>query len=141
MPEGLASLLALLAMLWVAAKVGGELAVRLRLPSIAGELGAGLALGGLHQFHGAFPAVGSDPDLALLGNLGVIVLMFAVGLESTIPQMLRAGLPALRVGALGVLAPIAGGILGVWCLAPRGTRMTVWSRTPSRIGIMTSRRT
>ena len=87
---------------WLAAKVGGELALRLRLPSVAGELAAGILLGGLHHLHGGFPDPGSNPSLALLGNLGVIVLMFAVGLESTVPQMLKVGLPALRVACLEI---------------------------------------
>jgi len=80
MPDSLAPLLALLALLWLAAKVGGEVALRLKLPSVAGELGAGLLLGGLHHLHGAFPDFGAHPSLALLGNLGILVLMFAVGL-------------------------------------------------------------
>lgn len=125
MPDALAPVLALVALLWLAAKVGGELALRLRLPSVAGELAAGILLGGLHHLHAGLPDPGSNPSLALLGNLGVIVLMFAVGLESTVPQMLKVGLPALRVACLGVLAPMATGFLGALLLLPKGTSLLV----------------
>jgi Kef-type K+ transport system membrane component KefB len=125
MPDALAPVLALVALLWLAAKIGGELALRLRLPSVAGELAAGLLLGGLHHLNVGLPDAGSNPSLALLGNLGVIVLMFAVGLESTVPQMLKVGLPALRVACLGVLAPMATGFLGALLLLPRGTSLLV----------------
>ncbi len=121
----LAPILALLALLWLAAKVGGEVAVRLRLPSVAGELAAGMALGALHRFLPAFPDLGAHPALALLGDLGVVVLMFAVGLESTLPQMLRVGLPSLRVAVVGVVAPMTAGLLGARFLLPPGTPFLV----------------
>lgn len=121
----LAPMLALLALLWFAAKVGGELAVRLRMPSVAGELVAGLLLGALPRFLPAFPHLGADPALDLLGSLGVVVLMFAVGLESTLPQMMRVGAPALRVAVLGVVLPMAAGLAGARLLLPPGTPFLV----------------
>jgi len=99
--------------------------VRLRLPSVAGELAAGILLSGLHQAHGGFPDIGANPSLDLLGNIGVIVLMFSVGLESTIPQMMRVGLPAMRVAVVGVLAPMAAGFAGAYLLLPAGTPLLV----------------
>ena len=124
-PEAAASFLALLALVWLAAKLGGEVAQRLGLPSVAGELGAGLLLGALHRLLPAAPDLAASPALDLLGQLGVLVLMFAVGLESTVPQMLRLGVNATRVAFLGVAAPMAAGGLGAWLLLPAGTPLLV----------------
>ena len=123
--EVLGSTLALLAMLWLAAKLGGEIALRLRLPAVAGELMVGLLLGGANRLWPGFPAIAANPQLELLGSLGIVVLMFAVGLESTVPQMVRVGFSALRVASLGVLAPLAGGLLAALLLLPRGTPLLV----------------
>ena len=119
--DPLAGTLMLLALLWLSAKVGGELAVRLRLPAVTGELAVGLALTALHRTWAWFPAVGSSPEAELLGGLGVVVLMFAVGLESSVPQMLKVGLASLRVALLGVVAPMAAGLVGAWLLLPAGS--------------------
>ena len=112
------SLLILLAGLWLAAKVGGELALRLRLPAVAGELGAGMVIAFMHQQIPALPDVAASPAAALLGSLGVIVLMFAVGLESTVPQMLRVGMASVRVALVGVLVPMLAGFIAAWVLLP-----------------------
>lgn len=120
-----AGTLALLALIWLAAKLGGEAALRLRLPSVAGELGAGLAMAALHRSFPAFPDAGASPAADVLANLGVILLMFAVGLESTVPQMLRVGLASLRVALLGVAVPILAAMAGAWLLLPAGTPWVV----------------
>ncbi|HEX9009224.1 MAG TPA: cation:proton antiporter [Holophagaceae bacterium] len=120
-----AGTLLLLALAWLAAKVGGEVALRLRLPTVAGELCAGLALAGLHQALPRFPDLGASEPVGVLANLGVIVLMFAVGLESTVPQMMRVGLPSLRVATVGVLVPMLAGLLGAHWLLPAGVPWVV----------------
>ena len=120
-----AGALLLLAALWLSAKVGGEFAIRFHLPVVAGELGAGLALATLHMAFPAMPSGASFPAADLLGYLGVVVLMFAVGLESTVPQMIRVGIPALRVAVVGVLVPMAMGLLGAWLMLPKGTHIAV----------------
>lgn len=120
-----AGTLLLLALVWLAAKVGGEVALRLKLPTVAGELCAGLALAGLHQAFPRFPEVGASESVGVLANLGVIVLMFAVGLESTVPQMMRVGLPSLRVATVGVLVPMLAGLLGARWLLPAGVPWVV----------------
>jgi Kef-type K+ transport system membrane component KefB len=124
-PEPVGVTLVLLALLWLAAKLGGELAFRLRLPAVAGELGAGLILGAVAKLHPGFPAIARDPALDLLGELGIVVLMFAVGLESTVPQMVQVGFAALRVASLGVLAPMLAGLLAAWIFLPAGTPLLV----------------
>ena len=117
--------LLLLAVLWLAAKLGGELAIRLSLPAVTGELGVGIALAALHTRIPVIPDVAASPEAEFLGTLGIIVLMFAVGLESTVPQMMRIGLPAMRVAVVGVIAPALASIAGTWCLLPQGTPPTV----------------
>jgi Kef-type K+ transport system membrane component KefB len=121
MHDPLAGTLMLLALLWLSAKLGGELAVRLKLPAVSGELAVGLALTALHRAWPLFPDVAASPDTELLGGLGVIVLMFAVGLESTVPQMLKVGVASLRVALLGVGVPMAAGLAGAWLLLPKGS--------------------
>lgn len=115
-----ASALMLLALMWVAAKLGGEVALRFKLPAVAGELGAGLALAALHRVLPRFSNLGDSPEVAVVANLGVTVLMFSVGLESTVPQMLKVGMASLRVAVLGVVAPMALGLAGAWLLLPSG---------------------
>jgi Kef-type K+ transport system membrane component KefB len=119
--DPLAGTLMLLALLWLSAKLGGELAVRLKLPAVTGELGVGLALTGLHRAWPLFPDVAASPATELLGGLGVVVLMFAVGLESTVPQMMKVGVASLRVALIGVAVPMAAGLAGAWLLLPKGS--------------------
>ncbi len=121
MHDPLAGTLMLLALLWLSAKVGGELAVRLQLPAVTGELAVGLALTALHRAWPLFPDVTASPATEMLGGLGVVVLMFAVGLESTVPQMLKVGAAALRVALIGVVLPMAAGLAGAWLLLPKGS--------------------
>jgi Kef-type K+ transport system membrane component KefB len=125
MHDPLAGTLLLLALLWLAAKGGGELAVRLKLPAVTGELAVGLALAALHRSWTSFPDVGTSPATELLGGLGVVVLMFAVGLESTVPQMLKVGLAALRVALIGVVLPLVAGFAGAWLLLPKGSPLVL----------------
>jgi Kef-type K+ transport system membrane component KefB len=121
MYDPLAGTLLLLALLWLSAKVGGELAVRLKLPAVTGELAVGLALAAFHRVWPLIPEVAASPAAELLGGLGVVVLMFAVGLESTVPQMLKVGLASLRVALIGVVLPMAAGLAGAWLLLPKGS--------------------
>jgi Kef-type K+ transport system membrane component KefB len=76
--DPISEILLLLAALWLVAKVGGELALRLKLPVVAGELGAGIVLASLHQHFPGLPDVAASPAAGMLGGLGVVILMFAV---------------------------------------------------------------
>jgi Kef-type K+ transport system membrane component KefB len=121
MHDPLAGTLMLLALLWLSAKAGGEIALRLRLPAVTGELAVGLALTAFNRACPWFPNVAASPATELLGGLGVVVLMFAVGLESTVPQMLKVGLASLRVAVIGVVLPMSAGLAGAWLLLPKGS--------------------
>ena len=119
--DPLSSTLGLLALLWLAAKVGGELAIRMNVPAVAGELAMGLALAVLHRHFTSFPNVTENVAASLLANLGIVVLMFAVGLESTVPQMLKSGAASLRVAVIGVAAPMSLGLGAAALMLPKGT--------------------
>jgi Kef-type K+ transport system membrane component KefB len=110
----LAGLVAIL----VAAKLGGELAERIGQPAVLGELVVGVALGNLALvgFDGlAF--IGSNEALAILAELGVILLLFEVGLESSVREMLSVGPSSLLVALLGVVAPmLLGWGVSAWML-------------------------
>ncbi len=107
-----------LAAILLAAKVGGDLATRVGQPSVLGELLVGVVLGNLGLVGlGGFEAMKTDASLDMLARLGVLVLLFEVGLESTVAQMLKTGLASLTVAVLGVAAPFAlGWVVGAWLL-------------------------
>ncbi len=121
MADPISATLGLLALLWLAAKLGGEVAIRLKLPAVAGELVVGLGLAALHRGVSIFPDVTGNPSAELLANLGIVVLMFAVGLESTVPQMMKSGAASFRVAVIGVAAPMALGLAGAALMLPKGT--------------------
>jgi Kef-type K+ transport system membrane component KefB len=95
------------AVILVAAKVGGDVAARLRQPAVLGELVAGLALGGLpFRF---FETLRSDPGVDMLARIGVLVLLFEVGLESTVRDVARVGFASARVAVLGTIGTVLVG--------------------------------
>jgi Kef-type K+ transport system membrane component KefB len=110
--EELLPLLFMLAVLVAAAKVVGSLSLRLGQPAVLGELLAGLILGPSLLDLASLPFLRtSDPTatIHLLGQLGVILLMFAAGLEVDIGDLRRAGRPAALAGFFGVLLPLGLG--------------------------------
>jgi Kef-type K+ transport system membrane component KefB len=99
-----------MAIILIAAKLGAELAVRLKQPPVLGELMAGVVMGNTTIVHlDWFEGIKSDPAVGLLAGIGVILLLFQVGLESTVRQMLRVGVAATMVAVIGVVAPFALG--------------------------------
>lgn len=107
-----------LAIILVAAKLGGDLATRLDQPSVLGELVVGVVLGNLTLvgFSG-LDHITDDASIDMLARLGVLILLFEVGLESTVAQMLKVGLSSFVVATLGVVAPFAlGWGVGAWLL-------------------------
>jgi len=117
-PDPVVPLLLSLAVVLSAAKLGGALAVAVRQPAVLGEIVIGILIGnlGLVGVHTIEP-MKADPTLAVLASLGVIVLLFEVGLESTVEQMRRVGLSSFLVAVLGVITPFAlGWLAGIWLL-------------------------
>ena len=105
-----AQILLALAVVLAAAKLGGDLSTRVRQPAVLGELVAGVLLGnlGLVGISWAEPFK-TNVTLDTLAQLGVIILLFEVGLESTVRDMLNVGLTSLLVAVLGVVTPFALG--------------------------------
>ncbi len=98
-----------MAVLLMAAKVSG-LIERFGQPAVLGELLIGVALGNLHLFGiTIIDAVKENELLQFLAELGVVILLFQIGLESNIQQMLRVGPRALLVATVGVVVPFALG--------------------------------
>jgi Kef-type K+ transport system membrane component KefB len=99
-----------LALIYLMALLFGEMAVRVGQPAVLGELLAGVALGNLPLLGiDTFAYITSDPGIDLLARIGVLILLFEVGVESTVHQMMTVGLNALLVAVLGVAAPFALG--------------------------------
>lgn len=115
---GIAPFLFAMAAILVAAKVGGELFERMHQPAVLGELVFGVILGnlsllGIHQFEG----LRTMPDIHTAAEIGVILLLFEVGLESNLHGLLAVGLSATLVAILGVIAPvILGYFVSMWFL-------------------------
>ncbi|NIS70245.1 MAG: cation:proton antiporter [Proteobacteria bacterium] len=99
-----------LSLVLTAAKLGGLAARTIRLPVVLGELFAGVILGNLTLAGiGFFEGIQHDPSLATLAELGVILLMFEVGVESTVPSLMRVGRSAMLVALFGVAVPFIVG--------------------------------
>lgn len=85
-------------------------------PSVLGELIIGVIMGnlvllGLHIFE----PIKYDPIIAFLSELGVVILLFQIGLESNINKMKQVGLRAFFVACVGVITPF---VLGTYFVGP-----------------------
>jgi Kef-type K+ transport system membrane component KefB len=111
-----------LVVILVAAKLGGELAVRLGQPAVLGELLAGIVIGNLSLVGiSGLDNLWTNPSLDMLARLGVLLLLFEVGLESTVGQMMKVGATSLLVATLGVVTPFAlGWLVSAWLLPSHG---------------------
>lgn len=98
-------LLALIA-IFVAAKLFGEIAERLGQPAVLGELVGGVLIG-VSGFHLVDP---HDVSIHLLSELGVILLLFLIGLETDLRKLMQVGGPAVAVAIVGVGLPFLGGL-------------------------------
>jgi Kef-type K+ transport system membrane component KefB len=109
--ELLVSLLAIFA----AAKLFGELAERIGQPAVLGEMVGGIVIGvsGLHLVDS------HSPIIHLLAELGVLLLLFLIGLETDLKRLLSVGPAATAVALAGVVLPFAGGYgVGAWLNYP-----------------------
>lgn len=95
--------LILLAML-LAARVLGELAARLGAPAVIGELLAGVLLG-----PSLLGWVDPSPVIRLLAEIGIILLLFEVGLETDVMRLVRTGLKPIVVAVAGFVLPFVFG--------------------------------
>ena len=98
-------LLLLLATILVSAKLLGELAERIGQPAVIGELIAGVLLGP-SVFGFVDPTL---PVLHLFAEIGVILLLFTIGLETDLKRLISVGGAAVAVAIVGVALPFALG--------------------------------
>lgn len=107
-----AAILLSLFVIFVAAQVGAEIAQRLRLPGVVGEIAAGCVIGpSALGWIRANAIVGGTP-LDVLAELGVVLLLFSVGLETRLDDLRKVGRSAFLVGVLGVVIPFVLG--SIW---------------------------
>lgn len=114
-----AKVLIYLIIILIAAKLGAELFERVKLPAVLGELVAGVILGNLILANNAWSffeplratvlsdhsAIGID----MLARLGIIILLFEVGLESSVGDMRHVGALSFFVATVGVIATFVAG--------------------------------
>jgi len=103
--------------IFVATKVLGELAQRLGQPAVLGELIAGVLLGG--SVLGIVDP--TDPVIHTLAVLGVVILLFAIGMETELASLIRVGPAATTVAVAGVAVPFA---LGYYAAVALGLQQT-----------------
>lgn len=95
-----------IAVMLVVAKLVGEVFERVGQPAVLGELVGGILIGNLFLLGlTALEPLKTQPIIAGLAEIGVIILLFEVGLESDIKEMLEVGWSSLLVAVLGVIAP------------------------------------
>jgi len=108
--EGHASMFFALLVMFVSAKFAAEIFERLRQPAVAGEILAGIIIG-----PSVLGWVTPNELTSALAELGVIFLLFLVGLETKPADIFRVGGRALLVAVLGVVLPfICGWLLMQW---------------------------
>jgi Kef-type K+ transport system membrane component KefB len=141
-PLALAAVLLSLVVIYFASKLGGEICARINLPPVLGELVGGVLVGvsALHLLvfpEGGFSAdnslimgflqmtAGLTPDgliptfretsevVEILSEIGVVILLFEIGLESDLKELLRVGPQATVVAVVGVVTPFALGTIGL----------------------------
>src|SRR5207237_526741 len=124
-PHGVVPLALLgLALMLCVAKLGGELCARAGQPAVLGELLGGIVLGNLALVGWqVFEPLKQDATVGALAELGVIVLLFQVGLESDMGELLAVGRSALLAAAAGTCASFALGWAAAALFLPGAPRL------------------
>jgi Kef-type K+ transport system membrane component KefB len=141
----LAGVLLSLVVVYLASKLGGEICARLNLPTVLGELVGGVVIGvsALHLL--IFPGSGIEASasqimqllqgtttldpaalqvtfnaqsevISTLAELGVVILLFEIGLESDLKALIEVGIQAAVVAVVGVTVPFVFGTAGLMLL-------------------------
>jgi Kef-type K+ transport system membrane component KefB len=116
--ENVGKMLFGLVIILIAAKLGGHVLVRAGQPAVLGELVFGIIIGNLSIFNvHCCSFIRNDLGVRVLSEVGVILLLFQVGLESDIAKMAKVGASSLLVATLGVIAPfLLGWGVATWLL-------------------------
>lgn len=141
-PIVFAGVLLSLVMIYIASKVGGEISNRFGFPPVLGELIGGVIIGISALKFIIFPGAGIDASdsllmqflqftvnatpeaigvifqedsqvISILSELGVFILLFEIGLESNLSELLKVGTQAVVVAIVGVVVPFAAGTIGL----------------------------
>jgi Kef-type K+ transport system membrane component KefB len=108
-----------LAIILLAANIAARVVERLRMPGVLGELLVGVGLGNISLLGlTVFEPLRSDTIIAFIAELGVVILLFQIGLESSLKQMQQVGARAAAVAVVGIIVPFLLGALlvGPWLL-------------------------
>jgi len=95
-----------LAIILISAKLCGLLAAKLKAPQVVGEIVAGLLIG-----PSVLGLVQQSELIAGMAEIGVVLLMFFAGLQTSLKDLMRTGWKALLIASAGVFVPLAGGYL------------------------------
>ena len=118
--DAINDLLLALVILLPVAKLAGMLAEKLAQPAVMGELVAGLMLGNLSLLGiDDLIFLKTDGGLEILAQLGVILLLFEIGLDASLADLMKVGVSSLLVAAVGVVLPFILGWLGERLAAAR----------------------
>ena len=122
-----------IAAILLAARICGEIALRLKTPSIIGELCAGIILG-----PSLFGWITPNEILNFLAEIGIILLLFEVGLETDLERLVKAGPKAVVVALAGFVLPfVLGASCSYWLfeLSPMVSLFIGGTLTATSIGI------
>jgi Kef-type K+ transport system membrane component KefB len=177
----LAGVMLSLVVVYFASKLGGELSLRLGFPPVLGELVGGVLVGvsALHLL--VFPGVGIEGSsslvmqilqstdglsasaveptfkvtgevISVLSEIGVIILLFEIGLESNLSELMKVGIQAVVVAVVGVTVPFVAGTAGAMIIfgvpaipaifagaALTATSIGITSKVLSELGQLTSK--
>ncbi|MGH7875981.1 MAG: cation:proton antiporter [Candidatus Binatia bacterium] len=124
-----------LAVLVLGAKLGGLFVTHWRQPAVLGELLFGILLANLYPFfsgNGGIDFVRSNASLSFLAEIGVLVLLFDVGLETDLRALVKVGLSAVLVAIIGVVVPLfLGWAVAQWFLPESSTLVHIFHRSDS----------
>ena len=98
----------------IAAKTGAELMRRINQPAVIGELIAGVVIG--YYALGLLSYAEDGGVISTLAEIGIILLLFEVGLETDLKEFVELGPTSLFVASIGVIAPFALGYGSVYTL-------------------------
>ncbi len=103
-----------LVLIFVFSKIFGELAERVKQPSVLGELIAGVILGGsVLAIVPSIPGMAGYDVFHLLAEVGVAILLFEIGLETDLRSLLKVGATSVLVAIVGIVVPFAFGFASI----------------------------
>lgn len=108
-----------LAIILISAKLCGLIAAKLKAPQVVGEIIAGLLIG-----PSVLGLVQQSDFISGMAEIGVVLLMFFAGLQTSLRDLMRTGWKAFLIACCGVAVPLAGGYLLYSCyygFAPSGS--------------------